>query len=153
VSGAPAGVRVLAVGADTGQALRMSVLRPWQSPGESMYAREGDRETAHYAVLGEDGTVLAVGSVMEEGHPREPRAGDWRVRGMATDPALRRRGLGRAVLSALEAHARGHGGRRLWCNARTGARAFYEREGWSTEGEEFEIEGIGPHFVMAKTLR
>jgi GNAT superfamily N-acetyltransferase len=152
VSGAPAGVRVVAVDARKGQALRMSVLRPSQQPGESMYAREGDPETAHYAALGTDGAVLAVGSVMEEGHPHEPREGDWRVRGMASEAGLRGRGLGKLVLAALEAHARGRGGRRLWCNARTGARAFYEREGWSTEGEEYEIEGIGPHFLMAKSL-
>ncbi len=153
MSGAPAGVRVLAVVAGAGQALRMSVLRPWQSPGEAMYAGESDPGTAHYAALGEDGAVLAVGSVMAEGHPRDPQPGDWRVRGMATDPALRGRGLGKAVLAALEAHACDGGARRLWCNARTGARAFYEREGWSIEGEEFEIEEIGPHFVMSKTLR
>ena len=109
--------------------------------------------TAHYAALGPDGAVLAVGSVMPEGHPHEPREGDWRVRGMASEPELRGRGLGKLVLAALEAHARTRGGRRLWCNARTGARAFYEREGWSAEGEQYEIEGIGPHFLMAKALR
>ncbi len=152
MSDAPAGIRVLAVDAQQGQALRMSVLRPSQRPGESMYPREGDPATAHYAALGAEGTVLAVGSVMEEGHPHEPREGDWRVRGMATEPELRGRGLGKLVLAALEAHARERGARRLWCNARTGARAFYEREGWCAEGEEYEIEGIGPHFLMAKTL-
>ena len=153
MSGAPAGARVLAVSAQEGQALRMAVLRPRQSAGESMYAREADPATAHYAALGPDGGVLAVGSVMAEAHPREPRAGDWRVRGMATRPELRGRGLGAMVLRALEDHARERGGLRAWCNARTGARAFYEREGWSTEGEEFEIAQIGPHFLMSKPLR
>jgi GNAT superfamily N-acetyltransferase len=151
VSGAPAGVRVLAVSPDAGQALRMTVLRPSQAPGEQMYALERDPATAHYAALAGDGSVLAVGSVMEEGHPRDPREGDWRVRGMATRPDLRGRGLGGLVLVALERHARERGARRLWCNARTGARAFYERAGWSIEGEEFEIPEIGPHFVMSKT--
>jgi GNAT superfamily N-acetyltransferase len=152
VSGAPAGVRVVAVGAREGQALRMAVLRPWQSPGESMYAREDDPATAHYAALGQHGAVLAVGSVMAEAHPREPREGDWRVRGMATEPELRGRGLGRLVLAALEGHARECAGRRLWCNSRTGARAFYEHAGWRVEGEQFEIAEIGPHFLMAKPL-
>ena len=152
MSGAPAGVRVLAVDAQAGQGLRMKVLRPWQPPAEPMYALERDPATAHYAALAGDGEVLAVGSVMADPHPREPRAGDWRVRGMATRPELRGRGLGAMVLRALEEHARRGAGQRVWCNARTGARAFYEREGWSTEGEEFEIERIGPHFVMSKPL-
>jgi GNAT superfamily N-acetyltransferase len=150
VSAAPAGVRVCEVDAARGQALRMAVLRPWQQAGEEMYPLERDPATAHYAAIGENGEVSAVGSVMADPHPREPRAGDWRVRGMATGPALRGRGLGGLVLVALEEHARGRGAARLWCNARTGARSFYEHAGWSIEGEEFEIAGIGPHFLMAK---
>jgi len=153
VSQAPAGVGVHRVDAQRGRALRMAVLRPAQAPGEPMYASERDPRTAHYAALDGAGGVLAVGSVMAEAHPREPRAGDWRVRGMATRPELRGRGLGALVLDALERHARERGGRRAWCNARTPARAFYERAGWSAEGEEFEIEEIGPHFLMAKPLR
>lgn len=152
MSGAPAGLHVRAVGALDGRALRMSVLRPRQQPGEPMYAREGDPGTAHYAVQDPGGAVLAVGSVMEEGHPHAPHPGDWRVRGMATAPELRGRGLGKLVLAALEAHARERGGRRMWCNARTGARGFYELQGWRPEGEEYEIEGIGPHFLMTKPL-
>jgi len=152
VSGAPASVRVLAVDAGTGQALRMAVLRPWQEPGEEMYELERDPGTAHYAALDEAGEVLAVGSVMAEVHPREPREGDWRVRGMATRDRERGRGLGALVLEVLERHARERGARRVWCNARTGARAFYEAAGWSAEGEEFEIARIGPHLLMSKTL-
>jgi GNAT superfamily N-acetyltransferase len=152
VSGASARRRVVAVGVQEGRALRMEVLRPWQSPSEAMYAREGDASTAHYAVLGQDGEVLAVGSVMADPHPLAPREGDWRVRGMATREDLRGEGLGSMVLGALEDHAREAGGRRVWCNARTAARPFYERAGFAVEGEEFQIEGIGGHFLMSKPL-
>jgi GNAT superfamily N-acetyltransferase len=135
-----------------GRELRMEVLRPWQAPAEAMYAREGDAATAHYAALGQDGEVLAVGSVMADAHPVAPRDGDWRVRGMATREELRGGGLGSMVLRALEDHARERGGRRVWCNARTPARAFYEQAGFAAEGDEFEIEGIGGHFLMSKPL-
>jgi GNAT superfamily N-acetyltransferase len=89
---------------------------------------------------------------MSEPHPREPRPGDWRVRGMATLPAMRGLGLGSAVLAACESHAAGAGGKRLWCNARVGARGFYERAGLTVEGGVFEIAGIGPHVLMTKRL-
>ena len=145
-------MRVVAVDAQTGRELRIAVLRPEQDPGEPMYARERDPATLHFAARGEDGEVLAVGSAMLEGDPREPRPGDWRVRGMATDPQRRGRGLGTLVLAAIEAAARERGAARLWCNARTPARGFYERAGFTVEGEEFEIPGIGPHFVMSKPL-
>jgi GNAT superfamily N-acetyltransferase len=156
VSTISTGVAVRAVDAQTGRALRMEVLRHHRPAAEPMYPLEEAPATAHYAALGAGGDpaqVLAVGSVMAEAHPREPREGDWRVRGMATRAALRGAGLGAMVLAALERHAREHGGRRLWCNARTGARRFYEDAGFQVEGGEFEIPEIGPHLLMAKPLR
>jgi GNAT superfamily N-acetyltransferase len=131
--------------------LRASVLRPGRPPESSVYPLDEDPRTIHVAaILG--GRVVSIGSAMPDGHPREPRPGDWRIRGMASEPGLRGRGLGGRVLARCERHVREHGGRRLWCNARIGARSFYERAGWMTEGEAFEIAGIGEHLVMARTL-
>ncbi len=153
MSGAGAPVTVEAVDAATGRALRNAVLRPGQPPEQPTYPREDDPQTLHFAAVeAAGGEVLAVGSVMPELHPREPRAGDWRIRGMATRPDLRGRGLGARVLDALERAAREGGAHRVWCNARSGARRFYERAGYETVGEELEIEGIGPHHVMSKRL-
>lgn len=117
-----------------------------------MYPLEAHPATAHFAALAGE-RVLSVGSVMADAHPRDPEANDWRVRGMATVPEQRGQGLGARVLAALEAHAREEGGGRVWCNARIGARSFYERAGWAVEGEEYEIPGIGPHLLMARPLR
>ena len=149
MSGPRGGVHVRAVDAETGRALRMAVLRRHEPPGP-MYGKEDDPATVHVAAFGEHGEVLAVGSVMADPHPREPREGDWRVRGMATRPEMRGGGLGGLVLDALEAAAREGGAARLWCNARTPAVGFYERAGWRVEGEQFEIAGIGPHHVMSR---
>jgi GNAT superfamily N-acetyltransferase len=96
--------------------------------------------------------VVAIASIMREPHPRDPRAGDWRIRGMATAPEMRNRGLGASLLGFCEGHARGRGGLRVWCNARTGARAFYERAGFAAESGVFEIGRIGPHVLMSKPL-
>jgi GNAT superfamily N-acetyltransferase len=145
-------VEVVPVAAAVGQALRKAVLRPHEPPEGPMYPLEEGPATAHFAALA-DGRVLAVGSVMADGHPHEPASGDWRVRGMATLPEWRGHSLGARVLDALEDHAREEGGRRLWCNARVGARSFYERAGWLTEGGEYEIPGIGMHLLMSKQLR
>ena len=145
-------VEVVRVTVAVGRALRMSVLRPHESGDGPMYPLEEDPATAHFAALsGEE--VLAVGSVMADGHPRDPAPGDWRVRGMATVPECRGQGLGARVLAALESHAGEEGCRRLWCNARIGARSFYERAGWLVEGGEYEIPGIGMHLMMSKPLR
>jgi predicted GNAT family N-acyltransferase len=71
---------------------------------------------------------------------------------MATDPE-RGRGTGGALLRACVDHARHEGGTRVWCNARTPARGFYEHAGFVAEGEEFALPDIGPHYLMALDLR
>jgi SAM-dependent methyltransferase len=71
---------------------------------------------------------------------------------MATTEQVRGQGIGAALLGRLLAHVLGRGGRRVWCNARVGARAFYERAGFIVEGEPYEIPEIGPHFLMSNRL-
>ena len=74
------------------------------------------------------------------------------MRGMATEPEARRRGAGSAVLTALIDHARENGATLVWCNARIGARTLYERAGFAVVSEQFEIDGIGPHYRMELSL-
>lgn len=128
------------------------MLRPGWPPDRPTYEAEDSPQTVHFAALDERGEVLAVGSVMPEAHPRAPRPGDWRVRGMATQEDARGRGLGAAILARCEQRARAGGGRRLWCNARVGARSLYERAGMRAEGDVFELPEIGPHLLMSKLL-
>jgi GNAT superfamily N-acetyltransferase len=72
----------------------------------------------------------------------------WRLRGMATSDAARGTGLGRLVLEGCFAAVRDGSGRFLWCNARLVAVPFYRRLGLAAVGPEFDIPGIGPHYVM-----
>jgi GNAT superfamily N-acetyltransferase len=152
VSADRAQVRICAVDAAAGRPLRMAVLRPGESADEPMYPLEGDPATLHFAAIGDREEVLAVGSVMPEAHPRDPRPNDWRIRGMATRADLRGSGLGASVLEEIVRVTRERHGVRLWCNARVGARGFYERAGFRIEGQEYEIAGIGPHFLMSMPL-
>jgi GNAT superfamily N-acetyltransferase len=127
------------------RALRHSILRPHQSIKETV-AAEPDGAHAVGAFDGEE--LIAVGLIA----PDPERPGSWRVRGMATKAPGRGRGAGTAVLAALLDHARTEGARRVWCNVRTPARSLYERAGFRTVSDEFELPGIGPHFVMELTL-
>ncbi len=120
--------------------LRHAVLRPHQTLAELATHEPPDA----YAVGAFEGPELvAVGLVGREGPP-----GSWRVRGMATAPHARGRGAGTAVLDALVQHASEHRAQRIWCNARIRARSLYERAGFRVVSDQFEIPGIGPHWVM-----
>ena len=70
---------------------------------------------------------------------------------MATEPDVRGSGFGTALLAACLEHVAASGGRELWCNARLGAVGFYRRAGFEVVSEEFDIAGIGPHVVMARS--
>jgi GNAT superfamily N-acetyltransferase len=131
--------------------LRERVLRPGQSPEQLSYPGDDDLLSLHVAATGA-GAVLAVASVMPQGLPGDPRPGDWRIRGMASTPQVRGRGIGAAMLVRLQEHARSGGGRRIWCNARVRARTLYERAGMRVLSGPFEIPGIGEHYLMAGEL-
>ena len=40
----------------------------------------------------------------------------------------------------------------IWANARTSAWGFYEKLGYKILGEQFEIKGIGPHYLIYKVI-
>jgi GNAT superfamily N-acetyltransferase len=130
--------------------LRLEVLRPGRTLADVVYRGDDDDRSAHVAAKDADATVLAVGSVLPEA-PAWREAG-WRVRGMATRPDRRGRGLGSSVLALLLAHVAGSGGGLVWCNARTGARHLYEGAGFAARGEVFELADIGPHLVMWRAV-
>ncbi len=130
--------------ADT-RPLRHAVLRPHQSIDAIVEHELPDAFAV--GAFDSDDRLIAVGFVSPDGGPD-----DWRVRGMATEPASRGRGAGSAVLEALVAYARGRGAGRVWCHARVAARALYERAGFRVTSEEFEVPDIGPHYVMELTL-
>ena len=142
----------VAVAASGVRPLRGEVLRPGQSAAQLVFGGDDAPDALHVAVL-VDGRAVGVASVMHERYPRSAAVDAWRIRGMATTPALRGRGIGGALLARCEAHARERGGALLWCNARVGARALYERGGMSVVGERFEIASIGPHYLMCKALQ
>jgi GNAT superfamily N-acetyltransferase len=102
---------------------------------------DDDPRAGHYAVRDGRGEIVAVGSIVRQ----EP---GWRVRGMATAPQARGRGLGTLILDALLAHAGAHGGGVVWCNARPRAMPLYERAGFVAVGEEWDEPGLGPHRRM-----
>lgn len=138
--------------------LRHSVLRPFDPPEKLVYAGDEDPDTLHAGAFADDGSLVGIASVCREPMPAgsdrrgSVDGGAWRLRGMATVPAVRGQGLGRALLEACFDHIRARGGDLLWCNARVAALGFYERMDFMAQGEEFEIVPIGPHYVMTRRL-
>jgi predicted GNAT family N-acyltransferase len=126
--------------------LRGAVLRPGrpvEMPGDD------DPATRHLAARTAEGQVIGVVRFHPNPCPWRPEATSaWQLRGMATDPAVRGTGAGRALVAEVLARVVGLGGDLLWCDARAAAAGFYERMGFQVVTEPYEISPIGPHLGM-----
>jgi len=101
-----------------------------------------DAEAAHFLALQADDVVGTA-------RLRPLVDGALKAERVAVRRPFRRRGVGRALMQALEdaAVARGE----LVLNAQTAVVPFYERLGYRSEGPEFVEAGI-PHRAMRKRL-
>jgi predicted GNAT family N-acyltransferase len=72
----------------------------------------------------------------------------YQLRGMATIEQYRGQGIGNQLLNFAIVYLRGQKANYIWCNARKKAQQFYLNMGFEVISAEFEVPGIGPHYVM-----
>ncbi len=101
-----------------------------------------DESSWHWIATDEDDVPIGTARLLPDGQ----------IGRMAVLPHFRGCGVGRALLEKAVDKARHLGFREVFLNAQSHALAFYERAGFSKEGEEFEEAGI-PHFRMTQSLR
>ncbi|MBN2329049.1 MAG: GNAT family N-acetyltransferase [Candidatus Omnitrophica bacterium] len=112
---------------------------------------DGDRgkNTLHFGAFHGTKNIGCLTFILNEWQGRPA----WQLRGMASDPDYRAMGVGARLLKFAESALKEQSNvRRLWCNARSSAMRFYEKQGWTTASDEFIIAHIGPHFKMIKIL-
>jgi predicted GNAT family N-acyltransferase len=71
---------------------------------------------------------------------------------MVVAEAERGSGVGRAVLDRAVELAVSRDVGSLWAEARSSALGFYERAGWTVDGDEWIKAGIGPHRYIHRDL-
>ncbi len=122
--------------------LRVAVFVHEQGVPEDMELDEEEESATHF--LASD---VASGDVL--GCIRLTRHG--KATRLCVRANARREGVGRALLRRLVQEAQAQGMERLYLHAQTHATAFYEREGFSSEGEVFMEAGIA-HRRMVRAL-
>ena len=127
--------------------LRLAVLRPGRPIESAQFPGDDAPTTRHFGAF-RQGHLLGIASLYLAEMPGRPGWPAFQLRGMATAPEARGMGLGRALVHASIAFACEGGVQMLWCNARSGAVAFYRKRGFEIVGGEFEIPDVGPHFRM-----
>ncbi len=84
--------------------------------------------------------VGAATLFIDRTNPELPRG---KVQQVCVDKQLQGEGIGHKLMIAIEARSFGELGlSSLYCHAQLAAVPFYDKLGWSTQGEEFEEAGI-----------
>jgi predicted GNAT family N-acyltransferase len=131
--------------------LRHAVLRAGLPRETAVFPGDEKPDAIHVVAEAPGGRIVGCVTL----HPSTWNDGRaWQLRGMATNPAVRGTGVGRAMLDLVERCVRSAESpvRQMWCNARVPAAGFYQRDGWVIESEQFEIPSAGPHVRMSKRL-
>ncbi len=123
--------------------LRYRVLREPLGLPKSAATFTGDDalDALHLVAVAESGAVIGCVTILSDGQDA------LQLRGMAVDEAYQGHGVGRAILEAVYTDAKARQ-KSLWCNARVAVEEFYSRCGWVSEGEVFDVPGVGPHIIM-----
>ena len=90
---------------------------------------DGDASALHFGGFLND-KLICVASLYQDGH-------QIRLRKFATDPAFQGRGYGSKMLAHLFNAAKATGAKVFWFDARESALPFYQRNGYTPEGERF----------------
>ncbi|WP_112478650.1 bifunctional GNAT family N-acetyltransferase/hotdog fold thioesterase [Vibrio variabilis] len=125
---------------------RWQMLRePWRLPVGSE-RDEYDEMSHHRMIVDGRGRPMAIGRLYITPD------NEGQIRYMAVKSSRRDKGMGSLVLVALESFARQEGVKRLVCNAREDAISFYEKNGFSSQGELNDQKGPVRHQQMVKPL-
>ena len=122
--------------------LRQKVLYPAQK----LYEMEMDEDLdgIHFGAF-TNNKLIAIVSLFEV------KSGDFQFRKFAVDAEYQGKRIGNELLTYITNFARNEGGKRLWCNARSTATGFYDKNGFSHTGEFFTRNGFD-YEILEKSL-
>ena len=131
--------------------IRQKLLRPGL-PIESCYFENDHEEMTIHLGAYIDDELASVASFFFQRNDKFEDEYQFQLRGMATLTEYQGQGLSSALLRAAFPLIEKNHVKMLWCHARKTARGFYEKVGFNVIGDEFELDGIGTHFLMVKHL-
>ena len=131
--------------------LRLLVLRPGGILEDTHFANDRLDGAFHLGAQHHE-QLITVASFYPEKKSDLVGWKQYRLRGMATHPDFVGQGGGTQLLRFALDHLKAQHADVIWCNARLVALPFYEKIGFEILGEQFDIEGIGPHYLMHRRV-
>jgi GNAT superfamily N-acetyltransferase len=131
--------------------VRHIVLRAGK-PIESCQFQGDELETTNHFGYYINNQIIGVISIFEINNKQFLVQKSFQIRGMAVLPSFQKQGIGEALVKESEKFCTTQKANLIWFNARTTAVGFYQKMGYEIVGSEFEINEVGPHFLMFKYL-
>lgn len=131
--------------------VRHPVLREGR-PIEDCAFSNDDLETTIHLGLFIKNNLVGIATLLEHKNALFHENKQYQLRGMAVLKSYQGQGLGDAILKYAENQLKQKSINLIWCNAREIAVGFYKKNGFEIIGNSFEINGVGTHYVMYKTL-
>ncbi|NQX89002.1 MAG: GNAT family N-acetyltransferase [Halioglobus sp.] len=144
-------MNIVEITADETLPLRCEVLRPGLTAAECAFEGDKDRSARHFGII-EGAAIVGIVSLYQRRNSCVSAGLSYQLRGMAITKSRRGRGLGRLLLVAAEHYMAQHGATCAWANARSAALDFYCKAGYRVRSDEFLIEGVGPHYLVSKSI-
>ncbi len=143
-------IKIKEISAEETFSIRLEVLRK-NIPLPFEFNGDFDSDTIHLGAFKND-KLIAVSSYMKA-NCKDFEGNQYQLRGMATLTEYQGFGAGKLMLQKAVLILKEKSITLLWCNARIAAVEFYNKQGFQTIGEKFEISPVGEHYVMFKALK
>ncbi|GAA4238404.1 GNAT family N-acetyltransferase [Postechiella marina] len=131
--------------------VRHSVLRKGK-PIETCFFKGDMLPTTLHIGLFFNNKLSGVATLLTSQNALYTNKNQYQLRGMAILDKHQGKGFGNLIIDFTIALLKDKNCDILWCNAREVAKAFYIKNGFSTTGKPFNIEGIGKHYIMQRSL-
>ena len=131
--------------------VRQEVLRKGK-PIETCYFEGDDAETTMHFGIEHQREIIGVVSIYQVNNKLFDAEIQFQIRGMAVLEAHQKKGYGALLIERAEKYCFEQKARVIWFNAREKAVPFYEKSGYQTMGNSFEIPEVGKHYVMFKVI-
>ena len=128
--------------------LRQQLLRPGKPLASCYFAGDDGSQAARHLGALVDNHLVSIASLYDAHYPLDDTLPGWQLRGVATLPQSRGRGLASTLVREAVAFAATQRASLVWCNVRIKAQGMYFRQGFYAVGDEFMIADIGWHRLM-----
>ncbi len=131
--------------------VRQAVLRSGKPLSTCIFEGDDLETTVHFGLYYQ-GELAGIISLFENKNSIFTIENQFQIRGMAVLENFQKMGFGNLLVEKTEKFVTSKNASFIWFNARETAVGFYQKLGYAIIGTSFEIENVGTHYVMHKTL-